>query len=68
MDKVFNLRMPKEFVEALEEAKWTLRKSMAELVREAIVEYFERHLPEDALKKVKKILEGESREAKPKKK
>jgi Arc/MetJ-type ribon-helix-helix transcriptional regulator len=56
MEKLFNLRMPKEFIEALDEAKWTLRKSMSELVREAIIEYLERHLPEESLEKVRQIL------------
>jgi GTPase Era involved in 16S rRNA processing len=44
-------------MEALEETKWTLRKSVAELIREAILEYMKRNLPEDALSKVEKILE-----------
>jgi len=30
MDKLVNLRMSHELIEALEEAKWTLRKSVAQ--------------------------------------
>jgi GTPase Era involved in 16S rRNA processing len=44
-------------MEALEETKWTLRKNVAEVVREAILEYMKRNLPKDALLKVNKLLE-----------
>lgn len=59
MGKLLKLRVSNEFVEALDEAKWTLRKSMAEVIREAVVEYLERHLPKEALEKIRKTLESE---------
>jgi uncharacterized protein (DUF2267 family) len=66
MGKLLNLRVSNEFMEALDEAKWTLRKSMAEVIRESVVEYLERHLPKEALEKVRKKLEGGTKEPKPK--
>jgi flagellar motor component MotA len=66
MEKIFSMRVSAKFLDALEEAKWTLRKSMTDIVRESIVEYLERHLPKEALEKVRKILESETKEPKPK--
>jgi hypothetical protein len=40
---------PAELVERLEEAKWELRKTKAEIVTEAVEEYLDRH----GIKKVK---------------
>jgi len=57
MDKLVNLRMSHELIKALEEAKWTLRKSVAEVIRESVIEYMQKNLSGEALKKVKKILE-----------
>jgi predicted DNA-binding protein len=57
MEKVFNMRVSPEFYEALEEAKWTLRKNITDIAREAIIEYMERHLPKESLEKARKILE-----------
>ncbi|HEX3035838.1 MAG TPA: ribbon-helix-helix protein, CopG family [Thermodesulfobacteriota bacterium] len=68
MEKLLNLRISNELMQALEETKWTLRKSMAEVIREAITEYMEKHLPKDALEKVRKMLEKAPEEIKPKKK
>ena len=59
MERMLNLRVSNEFMEALEEAKWTLRKNMTDIVREAVVEYLERHLPKESLQKVRKMLETE---------
>jgi GTPase Era involved in 16S rRNA processing len=57
MERMLNLRVSNQFMEALEETKWTLRKNVAEVVREAILEYMKRNLPKDALLKVNKLLE-----------
>ena len=57
LEKVFNMRVSPEFYEALEETKWTLRKTITDVAREAILEYMERHLPKESLDKIKKILE-----------
>lgn len=56
MEKMLNLRVSPEFMEALEEAKWGLRKSVAEVVREAVVEYIENHLAKENLAKAREIL------------
>lgn len=66
MEKLLNLRVSNEFMQALDETKWTLRKSMAEVIRDAAIEYMERHLPKEVLEKVRKMLESE-RGPKPKK-
>jgi len=68
MEKLLNLRVSNEFMEALNETKWTLRKSMAEIIREAVVEYMEKRLPWEALEKVQKLLQKATVETKPKKK
>jgi len=57
MEKVFNMRVSPEFYEALEETKWTLRKNITDIAREAILEYMELHLPKESLEKIRKILE-----------
>ena len=49
-------------MEILNEAKWNLRKSQSEIVREAVTEYAERHLSADAKKRIQELLkeaEGE---------
>lgn len=56
MEKMLNLRVSTEFMEVLEEAKWGLRKSVAEVVREAVVEYIENHLSKENLAKAREIL------------
>ena len=56
MEKLLNFKVPNELFEALEETKWTLRKSVSEVIRESVVEYMEKHLPKDALAKVNEIL------------
>jgi len=67
MERMLNMRVSNEFMKALEEAKWTLRKNMTDIIREAVLEYMERHLPKEVLEKVKKMLEGTPEEIKPKK-
>ena len=56
LEKILNIRVSAELAEALEETKWTLRKSMSELVRDAVVEYLDRNLKGDIKKKVNEIL------------
>ena len=56
LEKILNIRVSNELAEALEETKWTLRKSMSELVRDAVEEYLERNLKGDIKKKVNEIL------------
>ena len=56
LEKVINIRVTEELAQALEEAKWTLRKSVSELVREAVSEYFERNIDGQLKKKIEKLL------------
>jgi len=62
MEKLLNFKVSDELMEALEETKWTLRKSIAEVLREAVVEYMERNLPDETLIKVKEILKRGTRD------
>ena len=62
MERMFNMRVSNDFMTALEEAKWTLRKNITDIAREAILEYLERHLPEEAKKKVREILKRTGKE------
>jgi len=56
LERILNIRVSAELAEALEETKWTLRKSMSELVRDAVEEYLDRNLKGDIRKKVNEIL------------
>ena len=57
MEKAIYVKAPKEFVELLNQSQWHLKMRPAQIVREAVVEYLERHLPkevkEEILKKVR---------------
>jgi len=57
-DKDMNLsiRVSGEFIDALREARWHLRKNVSEILRDGAIEYLEKHLPKDALKKVNRML------------
>ena len=59
LEKILNIRVSAELAEALEETKWTLRKSMSELVRDAVEAYLKNNLKGDIKKKVDKILSTE---------
>ena len=59
LEKILNIRVSAELAEALEETKWTLRKSMSELVRDAVEAYLKNNLIGDIKKKVEKILSNE---------
>jgi len=45
-DKVISFRVSTEIDKALEEAKWQLRKSKSEIVKEAIKEYLKNKAPD----------------------
>ena len=60
LEKILNIRVSSELAEALEETKWSLRKSMSELVRDAVLEYLSNNLSGDVKKKVDKILNGKA--------
>ncbi len=56
MEKILTIKASKEFMGILEEAKWDLRKSYSEIIREAVTEYLEKNLSKDAQRKVKELL------------
>lgn len=56
LEKVINIRVSDELAKALEEAKWTLRKSISELVRDAVSEYFKRNIEGELKIKIDKLL------------
>ena len=56
MESFLHIRVPEELNLALEEAKWNLRKSVSELVRDAVSEYLDNHLTGEAKRKVRNIL------------
>ena len=45
-EKVMTFRVDNKLSEALEEAKWQLRKSKSEIVKEAIKEYLKNKAPD----------------------
>jgi hypothetical protein len=47
MEKAIYVKAPKEFVEMLNQSQWHLKMRPARIVREAVVEYLERHLPKE---------------------
>jgi sugar-specific transcriptional regulator TrmB len=52
MEKAIYVKAPKEFVEMLNEAQWHLKMRPSEIVRKAVVEYLERHLPKEIREKI----------------
>lgn len=56
MAKILTVKASKEFMGILEEAKWDLRKSYSDIIREAVTEYLEKNLSKDAQRKVKELL------------
>ena len=58
MEKAIYVKAPAEFVEMLHQTQWYLKMRPAQIVREAIIEYLEKHLSkeikEEILKKGRK--------------
>jgi len=50
MDKAIYVMATQEFVDMLNESQWYLKKKPSMIVREAITEYLERHLPKEGKK------------------
>jgi len=50
MDKTIYVKATKEFVDMLNESQWYLKKKPSMIVREAITEYLQKHLPKEAKK------------------
>ena len=54
MEKAIYVKAPKEFMEMLNQSQWHLQKRPAQIVREAVIEYLERHLPKDVTEEILK--------------
>ncbi len=51
MEKAIYVKAPAEFIEMLHQSQWYLKMRPAQIVREAFIEYLERHLPKDVTEK-----------------
>lgn len=51
-EKAIYVKASREFVEMLREAQWHLKMRPSQIVREAVEEYLERHLPDEAKEKI----------------
>lgn len=54
MDKAISFTASQEFLDMLRKAHWKLEKNQSELIRDAIVEYLERHLPKEVKEEILK--------------
>lgn len=59
MEKVVSFYLDDELSENLEMAKFYLRKSKGEIIREALERYLENQFPEDVREKIKNLIKGE---------
>ena len=50
MDKAIYVKATQEFVDMLNQSQWYLKKKPSRIVREAITEYLEKHLPKEGKK------------------
>ena len=50
MDKAIYVKATQDFVDMLNESQWYLKKKPSIIVREAITEYLEKHLPKEGRK------------------
>ena len=54
MEKAIYVKAPKEFVDMLNQSQWHLKMRPAQIVREAVCEYLERHLPKEVKEEILK--------------
>jgi len=54
LDKKFTFTASEEFLNILSESRWYLKKTQAEVIRDAVLEYLDRHLPKDIKNKILK--------------
>jgi metal-responsive CopG/Arc/MetJ family transcriptional regulator len=54
MDKAMTFTTSKEFIDIVEKAHWKLEKSKSELIRDAVIEYLEKHLPKEVREEIMK--------------
>lgn len=54
MEKAIYVKAPAEFVEMLHQSQWYLKMRPSHIVRKAIIEYLERHLPKEVREEIMK--------------
>jgi hypothetical protein len=54
MEKAIYVKAPAGFVEMLHQSQWYLKMRPTHIVREAIIEYLERHLPKEVKEEIMK--------------
>ena len=54
MEKAIYVKAPQEFVEMLNQSQWHLKMRPAQIVRKAVSEYLERHLPKEVKEEILK--------------
>ena len=54
MEKAIYVKAPKEFVDMLNQSQWHLQKRPSQIVREAVMEYLEKHLPKEVKEEILK--------------
>ncbi len=54
MEKAIYVKAPDELMEMLNKSQWHLQKRPAQIVREAVIEYLERHLPKEVREEILK--------------
>jgi len=54
MEKAIYVQAPQALVDMLHESQWHLKMRPAQIVREALLEYLEKHLPKDVKDKILK--------------
>ncbi len=54
MDKAMTFTTSEEFIEIVEKAHWKLEKTKSELIRDAVMEYLERHLSKEVREEILK--------------
>ncbi len=54
MNRRFTITTSQEFIDAVSEARWALKINQSELIRNAVYEYLEKHLPKEVKDKILK--------------
>lgn len=54
MDKAVTFMASQEFISILTKAHWKLEKNKSELIRDAVMEHLEKHLPKEVKGKILK--------------
>ncbi len=54
MWKAVTFMAPQEFIDVLKKAHWKLEKNKSELIRDAVMEYLEKHLSKEVKEEIMK--------------